>query len=850
MFIKLKLKGKLIMAFLFCSAFCAIAACLSIYLSKQSQKKTLKTIHSLSNEIDHQNSESQDLLFLTNSVKEVNSSLEKSSLDKVKAIVEEYNAQNSDSLAKLHELIYTKDKYLTETENINKFSNDNTVLLTSINKDVQTLAVSIKKKALQSQKQSQKKVNASLNTIKSKNEQTSSVIKAIMSVRYLSSEINVTLKNAILSDDLDFVRYTEKLIKTQFDNITEDMNAVPESDLKNKIKETLKELSSSSSNIIKIKEGIINNKIKADSISAELEKINTPLKNIRKFSMEILDEMDFSLAIETEESFEAFTKESDQTLKTTENSISKISQINSIQHNCDLIYELFNQLIKCEILDRLEFKEDQLHKNINESLATIAKIKTGSYKTIELNLKKLNENVSQTAKIRAALTQSHQSLKLIESDITLLIDNLSKSSKDKANKLKLFSEEVIEDTKADFTYWFKVLIIILASSLIIAFLIAIFISNRIGKQLSITMNVIDAVKSGDLSKEIKINKGNDELAQMNNNLRLMTKSLQKKADLTAEISKGNLTVDVPLDSPADTLGISLQSMLKNLNSLVYDVKTNSDKVKEESINLSSSSQIVSENAELQSNSVKDITGVLNQLLDQANKNLESSKVAKELSTKASNSTKKGHQQMLSMVDAMEDVSEASEKINSFINVIDEIAFQTNLLALNAAVEAARAGKHGLGFSIVASEVRNLATRTSKVANQSSQMITETIQKIRNGQDVAKQTSEYLQTTLEQVNLTNDHVSEINQSSENQAANIQQINDEIRKIKEKLDEGLIHTHSSSALASDMEKISVKLRSLLDQFTIKENEEDLSPFIPEMSNNDLEPLQNSFETIEGF
>ncbi len=223
---------------------------------------------------------------------------------------------------------------------------------------------------------------------------------------------------------------------------------------------------------------------------------------------------------------------------------------------------------------------------------------------------------------------------------------------------------------------------------------------------------------------------------------------------------------------------SSKDLSENLNALettVGQLTNVSEQVNASANVLSASATNLSDGTSAQAATLEEIASSMNQIEVQTKDIDGNASQAHQLASETLEIVKKSNNQMKDMLQSMQEINETSVNITRIIKVIDEIASQTNLLALNAAVEAARAGKFGKGFSVVAAEVRSLASRSADAARSTTELIEASAEEIDKGVKNADLTAELMgdiNTSMEQASKL---VSEIASACKEQSLGIGEIN---------------------------------------------------------------------------
>ena len=260
-----------------------------------------------------------------------------------------------------------------------------------------------------------------------------------------------------------------------------------------------------------------------------------------------------------------------------------------------------------------------------------------------------------------------------------------------------------------------------------------------------------------------------------------------------------------------------QSVARVLRRVVSDLSEGAEQVANGATQVASASQSLAQGSSEQAASLEETSASSEEISAMAMRNSENSSTAAELVAKSQAKFGEANRSLDGMVTAMGEIGASSDKISKIIKVIDEIAFQTNILALNAAVEAARAGEAGMGFAVVANEVRNLAQRCAHAAQDTTLLIDESIAKSKDGKQKVDRVAGAIGSITQESGKIRELVEQVNQGSQEQARGILQVGQAIGQISQVTQSTAAAAEQGAAAAQELTAQSEKLLGIVESLT---------------------------------
>ncbi|WED21324.1 methyl-accepting chemotaxis protein [Vibrio sp. JC009] len=330
----------------------------------------------------------------------------------------------------------------------------------------------------------------------------------------------------------------------------------------------------------------------------------------------------------------------------------------------------------------------------------------------------------------------------------------------------------------------------------------------------------------------------------------ITRPIQRLTAVFKDLGQGEGDLRYRIDTKGQD---EMAQLSRGFNSFISKIHRSVKEVAETGIALRGSAESVSALAETtlyssheQRDRTLQVATAINQMRATVNEIAGNANLAAEVSLGANSETSSSQNvvsqardtinQLEHNVDQVSDVIQSlennSQAIGGILDVIRGISEQTNLLALNAAIEAARAGEQGRGFSVVADEVRNLASRTADSTDEIQRMINKLQEEAGNavssvsrskilateGVLATDKTSAALHSIADQIALITDMNTQVATATEEQSTVINTINQTIEEISENSQCGAYAADHLSQSSQDLTKLSQRLEKLVETFKL--------------------------------
>ena len=402
-------------------------------------------------------------------------------------------------------------------------------------------------------------------------------------------------------------------------------------------------------------------------------------------------------------------------------------------------------------------------------------------------------------------------------DLILEMDNMTAE----------FANDIYSDTIKMTNISFIILAVVVVVTLGLTLWIALMLTKAIVTPVEEVTHAAKEMADGNLHAAKALTyESKDELGVLSESMRFTMNTLgeyvDEISDTLAIMAKGDLTKDgteiTTFLGDFASIKESLLYILKSFNSTLNDIKVSSEQVDVGAEQVAQGAQNLSQGATEQAASAEELAASITEIDSQVQK---AGQFAIDASKKTSGTGKllnDCNAQMAEMLEAMNDISQQSNEIGKIIKTIEDIAFQTNILSLNAAVEAARAGAAGKGFSVVADEVRNLATKSATASKNTAMLIENSMAAVDRGAVLAKRTAENLQNVVQVTADVVDMVEQISTTTQQQSEAIQQVTLGIEQIASVVQTNSATAEQSAAASEELSGQALVLKQLINNFTL--------------------------------
>jgi len=262
--------------------------------------------------------------------------------------------------------------------------------------------------------------------------------------------------------------------------------------------------------------------------------------------------------------------------------------------------------------------------------------------------------------------------------------------------------------------------LIMVFAIVLGAALSIIMIRAIVPRLRYALSVAEAIADGKLDNDISAG-GPTDLVQLLEALARMQKAIERNI---GQIRDQSLARQLAEERRRSTMLALAEGFEKNVLTSVAAVASASDNLTYSATSLCSTADETSRQATAVASGAVEASANAQQVSTAANQLATSiSEISKHVQ-EATNVLREISRDARLTNERMRTLSLAAQKIGDVVNLINDVAAQTNLLALNATIEAARAGEAGKGFSVVASEVKNLASQTARATGDISGQVAE------------------------------------------------------------------------------------------------------------------------------